>query len=214
MNLNHTYSATYATTHLSVDNLDASIALQQLKEGNDRYVFDHVEHPHEGAQRRIDVSFAQHPFAVVLGCGDSRVIPEMIFDQGVGDLFVLRIAGNITDDAVIASIEYAVQHLGTRLVVVLGHEKCGAVTAAIAHQVSDGKLNSLLSYIEPAIDRALSKSGNHLANVIKTHVWHMVDAIARSEPILSHEHKAGNLKILPAYYNLATGIVDFLDDQD
>jgi carbonic anhydrase len=95
-------------TYCAVENVSALIALQKLKEGNERYVFEHVEHPHEGAQRRVDLSHAQHPFAVVLGCGDSRVVPELIFDQGVSDLFVLRIAGN---DAVIASIEYAVELL-------------------------------------------------------------------------------------------------------
>ncbi|AFY74415.1 carbonic anhydrase [Synechococcus sp. PCC 7502] len=209
MNLNNT--CTLPATYFTVDNMDAEMALQQLKEGNDRYIFDHVEHPHEGAQRRVDVSIAQHPFAVVLGCGDSRVIPEMIFDQGVGDLFVLRIAGNIADDAVIASIEFAIQHLGVRLVVVLGHEKCGAVTAAIAHEVGSSKINSLLSYIEPAIGVAQSQSGNLLTNAIKVHVKRMVNLIAKSEPVLAHEYRTGNLKVLPAYYNLATGIVDFLD---
>ena len=99
----------------------------------------------------MDLSVAQHPFAIVLGCADSRVVPELIFDQGVGDLFVLGVAGNVADDAVIASIEYAVEHLGTRLVVVLGHERCGAVMAAIDHAFSEGKLNSLISYIEPAV---------------------------------------------------------------
>jgi len=111
MSLNHTYCP--------VDNLPAAIALQQLKDGNDRYTFDQVGHPHEGVQRRVNLSIAQHPFAVVLGCGDSRVVPELIFDQGVGDLFVLRIAGTVADDAVIASIEYAIEHLGTRLAIAL-----------------------------------------------------------------------------------------------
>ncbi len=208
--MNNITTVSRYATYFTVDNMEAEVALLQLKEGNDRYIFDHVEHPHEGAQRRVDVSVAQHPFAVVLGCGDSRVIPEMIFDQGVGDLFVLRIAGNIADDAVIASIEFAVQYLGVRLVVVLGHEKCGAVNAAIAHEVADGKIYSLLSYIEPAIALAFSKTGNLLTNVIKTHVQRMVDVISTSEPILSHEYEGGNLKIVPAYYNLATGIVDFL----
>ena len=98
-------------TYYTVDNLTAEAALQKLKEGNDRYVLDHVEHPHEGSQRRVDLSIAQHPFAIILGCADSRVVPELIFDQGVGDLFVLRVAGNIADDAVIASIGFSVEHL-------------------------------------------------------------------------------------------------------
>jgi len=204
MSLNHIYCP--------VENLSAAIALQQLKDGNDRYTFDHVEHPHEGAQRRVDLSIVQHPFAVILGCGDSRVVPELIFNQGVGDLFVLRIAGTIADDAVIASIEYAIEHLGIRLVVVLGHEKCGAVTAALNHETSAGKINSLLGYIEPSIQAALTNTGDLLTNVIKTHVKRTVTIIQQTEPIVSSEYKRDNLWILPAYYNLTTGRVDFLTD--
>jgi carbonic anhydrase len=197
-------------TYCAIDNISALEALQQLKEGNARYVFDHVEHPHEGAQRRVDLSRAQHPFALVLGCGDSRVVPELIFDQGVGDLFVLRIAGNVADDAVIASIEYAVEHLGTRLVVVLGHEKCGAVTAAIAHQPDEGKINNLLGYIEPSVNAVLSAPGDLLTNAIQRHTQRTAQLIQKAEPILSHECHTGNLLVLPAYYHLATGRVEFI----
>jgi carbonic anhydrase len=197
-------------TYCAVENVSALTALQKLKEGNERYVFEHVEHPHEGAQRRVDLSRAQHPFAVVLGCGDSRVVPELIFDQGVGDLFVLRIAGNVADDAVIASIEYAVEHLGTRLVVVLGHEKCGAVIAAIAHKPEEGKINNLLGYIEPSVNAVLNFPGNLLTNAIRNHTQRTAKLVQRAEPILSHECNAGNLQILPAYYHLATGKVEFI----
>jgi carbonic anhydrase len=203
-----TANQTYYTHH----NLSAETALQKLIEGNDRYVFDHVEHPHEGAQRRVDLSVAQHPFAIVLGCADSRVVPELIFDQGVGDLFVLRVAGNVADDAVIASIEYAVEHLGTRLVVVLGHERCGAVMAAIDHAFSEGKLNSLISYIEPAVKAGQLVNGDCVvSDTIKAHVNLMVNAIASTRPILSHEVNNRTLKVVPAYYRLTTGKVDFLD---
>lgn len=198
-------------TYYSVNNLSAEAAFQKLKEGNDRYVLDHVEHPHEGAQRRVDLSIAQHPFAIVLGCADSRVVPELIFDQGVGDLFVLRVAGNVADDAVIASIEYAVEHLGTRLVVVLGHERCGAVMAAIEHAFSEGKLNSLISYIEPAVKAVQKAKGEVVSNTVKAHVNLMVQAIQSTEPILSQEAERGTLKIIPAYYQLTTGKVEFWD---
>jgi carbonic anhydrase len=197
-------------TYCAVENVSAVLALQKLKEGNERYVFEHVEHPHEGAQRRVDLSRAQHPFAIVLGCGDSRVVPELIFDQGVGDLFVLRIAGNVADDAVIASIEYAVEHLGTRLVVVLGHEKCGAVTAAVAHEPGEGKINNLLSYIEPSVNAVLNLPGNLLTNAIRNHTQRTAKLIQKAEPILSHECNTKNLQILPAYYHLATGKVEFI----
>ncbi|GBO53135.1 carbonic anhydrase [Pseudanabaena sp. lw0831] len=198
-------------TYYTVENLDAEAALRELKEGNDRYALDHVEHPHEGAQRRVDLSIAQHPFAIVLGCADSRVVPELIFDQGVGDLFVLRVAGNVADDAVIASIEFAVEHLGTRLVVVLGHERCGAVMAAIGHAFSEGKLNSLIKYIEPAVQAGQEANGDCVvSDTVKAHVNLMVKEIESTVPILSHEVKNGNLKVVPAYYRLATGKVEFL----
>ena len=199
-------------TYFTVENLDAEAALRELKEGNDRYALDHVEHPHEGSQRRVDLSIAQHPFAIVLGCADSRVVPELIFDQGVGDLFVLRVAGNVADDAVIASIEFAVEHLGTRLVVVLGHERCGAVMAAIGHAFSEGKLNSLIKYIEPAVKAGQEANGDCVvSDTVKAHVNLMVKEIESTVPILSHEVKNGNLKIVPAYYRLATGKVEFLE---
>ncbi|WP_103669695.1 carbonic anhydrase [Pseudanabaena sp. BC1403] len=198
-------------TYYTVENLDAEAALRELKEGNDRYALDHVEHPHEGSQRRVDLSIAQHPFAIVLGCADSRVVPELIFDQGVGDLFVLRVAGNVADDAVIASIEFAVEHLGTRLVVVLGHERCGAVMAAIGHAFSEGKLNSLIKYIEPAVQAGQEANGDCVvSDTVKAHVNLMVKEIESTVPILSHEVKNGNLKVVPAYYRLATGKVEFL----
>jgi carbonic anhydrase len=199
-------------TYYTVENLDAEAALRELKAGNDRYALDHVEHPHEGSQRRVDLSIAQHPFAIVLGCADSRVVPELIFDQGVGDLFVLRVAGNVADDAVIASIEFAVEHLGTRLVVVLGHERCGAVMAAIGHAFSEGKLNSLIKYIEPAVKAGQEANGDCVvSDTVKAHVNLMVKEIESMVPILSHEVKNGTLRVVPAYYRLATGKVEFLE---
>jgi carbonic anhydrase len=198
--------------YCTVTNMTAQVALQELKVGNERYTLEHLEHPHEGAKRRIEVSTAQHPFAIILGCADSRVIPELIFDQGVGDLFVVRLAGNIADDAVIASIEYAIEHLGSRLVVVLGHENCGAVKAVIDHETSDGKINSLVDYIEPALELAQRQTGQLLTNTIKSHTRRMTEVLRTDEPILAHETKVGNVMILPAYYHLDTGKVDFLDE--
>jgi carbonic anhydrase len=198
-------------THATTDNLSAVDALQLLKDGNNRYMEDRVEHPHEGKQHRVEISIAQHPFAIILGCADSRVIPELIFDRGMGDLFVIRLAGNIADDAVIASIEYAIEHLGTQLIVVLGHENCGAVKAAVNHETSAGKINSLMYYIEPALNCVFSSAENLLERVIRTHVRHMVDLISSAEPILSIECQKGNLTVLPAYYSLSTGKVDFED---
>ena len=105
-------------------------AISRLKEGNERYTRGNPQHPHESSEERTQLAKSQHPFAVVLGCADSRVPPEIVFDQGLGDLFVLRVAGNVIDDHSLGSIEYAVDHLAVRLIVVLGHQRCGAVKAA------------------------------------------------------------------------------------
>jgi carbonic anhydrase len=113
-------------------------ARTQLMQGNARYVAAKMKHPTQSAERRIEVAKGQHPVAVVLGCADSRVPPELLFDQGLGDLFTVRVAGNIADDAVIGSIEYALEHLGATLVMVLGHERCGAVQAAVDLSESGG----------------------------------------------------------------------------
>src|SRR3954451_10886779 len=118
--------------------LSADQALSRLLAGNERFVAHKERHPDESAGRRRELVSGQHPFAVILGCSDSRVAPELLFDEGLGDLFVIRVAGNIVDDDILASIEYAVEHLGTKLVVVLGHEKCGAVSAAVSGESTVG----------------------------------------------------------------------------
>jgi len=135
------------------DNVSAEVALAMLKEGNQRFLAGKSEHPHEDPDWRSKLESGQRPFATILGCSDSRVTPELIFDEGLGDLFVIRVAGNIVDDDVLASIEYAVAHLDTHLVVVLGHEKCGAVTAAMQHLSSDEprELTSLVEHIHDEI---------------------------------------------------------------
>ncbi|TWU45328.1 Carbonic anhydrase 2 [Novipirellula aureliae] len=137
----------------SGENVSAEVALAMLKEGNKRFLSGKSEHPHEDPDWRSKLKSGQKPFATILGCSDSRVTPELIFDEGLGDLFVIRVAGNIVDDDVLASIEYAVANLDTHLVVVLGHEKCGAVTAAMQHLSSGGprELTSLVQHIHDEI---------------------------------------------------------------
>jgi len=194
------------------DNLSPQASLQKLIEGNERYTADHLEHPHEDAQRRVELSRSQRPFAVVLGCADSRVIPELIFDQGIGDIFTIRIAGGVAGDGVIASIEYAIEHFGTQLVVVVGHESCGAVAAAIKHEAVKGKGGSLMRYIEPAVQSIITQPGDLLTNAIQAHAKRTVDILLHLEPILMNHYNSGCLEIVPAYYHLATGKVDFLSE--
>src|ERR1051325_7046902 len=116
--------------HADQPSIAPAEAIAKLKEGNARYVSESLQHPDESKDRRTELAKSQHPFAVIVGCSDSRVPSEIVFDQGLGDLFVIRLAGHVISDEALGSIEYAIEHLNTRLVVVLGHQRCGAVQAA------------------------------------------------------------------------------------
>jgi carbonic anhydrase len=124
--------------------LSSDSALQKLMTGNKRYYEGNLTHPNQTKVRILEVAKGQHPFAIILGCSDSRVPPEVIFDQGIGDLFIIRVAGNIIDNNALGSIEYAVEHLGVKLVVVLGHEKCGAVDATVKGGEAPGHIKYLI----------------------------------------------------------------------
>jgi carbonic anhydrase len=186
-------------------------ALKILEDGNHRYVLSQFLHPHQLAERRAEVAKEQHPFAVILTCADSRVPPEVIFDEGLGDLFVIRVAGNIVDDAVLGSIEYAVAHLGTPLVVVMGHERCGAVDAAVHRGEIEGHIGTLVQAIQPAVVKVQNKPGDLLENSIKTNVAMVTAGLAHNKPVLEHLVDEGKLKIVGAYYDLDDGSVEFLD---
>jgi len=192
-------------------------AIQRLMEGNKRFVEQKSKHPHEAVDWRSELESGQHPFAVILGCADSRVPPELLFDQGLGDLFVVRVAGNIVDTDVRGSIEYAVDHLGTQLVVVLGHSRCGAVTAALEHATDSPsepeEIVSLLYRIEPAI-RGLSETMDPEARMheaVKRNVQLAVKRLSET-PDLMRAVKAGKLKIVGGLYDLHTCKVEFLPD--
>lgn len=134
-------------------------ALKRLVQGNARFVSDHLTHasPEQIAVARGAVSKSQAPFAVIVGCSDSRVGPEIVFDQGLGDLFVVRTAGEVVDSAALGSIEYAVEHLGSPLILVLGHQRCGAVAAAVAGAKAPGHIAAVLNAIEPAAKKTFAK---------------------------------------------------------
>lgn len=191
-------------------------AFQRLIEGNKRYVTAAMTHPNQAPERRVSVAGGQTPFAVVLGCADSRVPPEILFDQGIGDLFVIRVAGNTARETnVLGSIEYAVEHLGTPLVVVLGHEKCGAVTAAVnavttnAHE--PGNIGHLVASIVPAVEAVRDEPGDLLENAIRANIALTVGQLRSSEPFLARFSQEGRGKIVGAYYRLESGEVVFLD---
>lgn len=192
----------------AVSSLTPDQALAQLMAGNERYVAGQAKHPHQDAARRAEVSGGQNPFAIILGCSDSRVPPEVLFDQGIGDLFIIRVAGNIVDEVVLGSIEYAAEHLHTPLAVVLGHSKCGAVSATVAGGELEGHLPSLAKTIQPAVDRAKTQSGDLITNSIRENALMMADQLRSSEPILAELVHAGKLKVIALHYDLDSGKVE------
>jgi carbonic anhydrase len=185
--------------------MTANEALKRLTEGNEKYVQD-TENVNTSNEIRESLTGGQSPYAIILSCADSRVIPESIFDANAGEIFVVRVAGNIANTSSIASIEYAVAHLGTKLIVVLGHESCGAVTAAIAGGDNGYSLNHLCAHITPAVESSESKEVN---DVVKVNAKLNGEALAERSGIISKALGEG-LEIVPAYYNLSNGKVDFL----
>ena len=182
--------------------------LQRLKDGNSRYVNDKLEHNLQDFNRRSDLTSGQSPFAIVLSCADSRVVPELAFDTGLGELFVVRVAGNIANSSSIASIEYAVAHLGSKVIVVMGHQSCGAVTAAVNGGDNGYNLNHLLSHITPAV--SASGEGAAIDDVVRKNAEMTKEELISRSGIISEAVASGKVKVVPAYYNLDGGKVDFL----
>jgi carbonic anhydrase len=192
--------------------LSPDAALNKLLQGNQRYMRHKEQHPDESVARRKELVSSQHPFAVILSCADSRVPPELVFDEGLGDLFVIRVAGNIVDDAVLGSIEYAVEHLGTKLVLVLGHETCGAVTAAIQGGKAPGHLSALVAAIQPSVEATANLPGDRVHLCVLENSKRVARQIRQSEPILKEAVDRNELKVVAADYALDTGKVTVLED--
>ena len=182
-------------------------SLNRLKEGNVRFVADHLDGKLKDSSRRKSLLDGQQPYAIILGCSDSRIVPEIMFDTGLGELFVVRVAGNVANTSSIASIEYAVVHLGTKLIVVLGHQSCGAVTAAVAGGDNGYNLNHLLSHIIPAI--TASKKGASINEVAIKNAELTVGELKNRSDIIKNAIDKGDVKVIAAYYNLDSGKVDF-----
>jgi carbonic anhydrase len=190
----------------------AAAVLRELQDGNDHHVAKRYQHPHQSASRQRELIADQHPHAAVLSCADSRVAPEIIFDQGLGDLFDVRVAGNVAGDAELASIEYAVEHLHTPVLVVLGHQKCGAVTAAAEPGEPEGHLPSLIAMIRPAVEQARREPGNVIDNAVRINVENVVALIKASKPVLAGCVARGELQVVGAVYALDTGRVRWLSN--
>ena len=192
------------------NNLSTEQALKKLQEGNKRFIEFKQKHPDENRKRRKEMLKGQHPFVVILSCSDSRVPPELIFDQGLGDIFEIRNAGNGLDDHVIGSIEYAVMHCGVKLIVIMGHQDCGAIAATLSGISETKYIKSLEDSIMPAIDDC-KKQGLEINsdNVVKAHVKQDIEELLSQDTELVKYMKEHDVEIIPAYYHLDTGVVDF-----
>lgn len=183
-------------------------ALQKLQEGNKRFVADKLDGQLQDSARREALTGGQEPYAIILSCADSRVVPELAFDTGLGELFVVRVAGNVANTSSMASIEYAVAHCGTKLIVVLGHQSCGAVTAAVKGGDNGYNLNHLLAHVAPALDA--SEAGADVNDVVKKNAELTAEELKNRSSIIGKAVASGDVQIVPAYYNLDSGKVDFL----
>jgi len=206
--------AAAAAAHASHPGMAPEEAMARLMEGNARYAAARALHPHADGARRLLVATAQHPFATVLACADSRVAPEIIFDQGLGDLFVARVAGNVVDDAILASLEYSVIHLGSTLIMALGHERCGAVKAtadALAGKGSpadaETKIGALANLIAPAVRAVPEWSQDKVDAAISLNATRAAAEIFANSKPLRERVLAGKLRIVAARYDLDDGIV-------
>ena len=199
----------------SVGGLSPDDALKMLQDGNARYLEGKATHPHQDAARRaMTAGQGQHPFAAVLSCSDSRVPPEVIFDQGIGDLFVIRVAGNVAATDEIGTMEY-VDYLGIPLLVVLGHSQCGAVTAAVEGTKLPGSMGVLVALIKPAADQAKEDNPGAATEVlvaaaVKDNVFQAMEDILQKSPLIKAAVKAGKTKLVGAVYELDTGRVQWL----
>lgn len=185
-------------------------ALSKLIEGNGRFVSFKLQNPNRGPETRAEVAKGQNPFAIVVGCSDSRVPPEIIFDQGIGDIFVVRTAGNTVDNLALGSIEYAVEHLHVMLIVVLGHKRCGAIEATVKGIDAPGHVKEVVDAIRPVIATAKDKPGDLVDNAVRTNIESTVAKLNNSRPILANKVRAGKLKVVGAYYDLDDGKVTLL----
>ena len=184
---------------------DGEKGLQALVEGNQRFSTNHAQHPHQTHQQLVELRKEQHPFAAVLACSDSRITPELIFDQGLGDIFDVRVAGNIADEAVLGSLEYTVDHLHVQIILVMGHQNCGAIEAAMAHEHPHNDVNYIIHSLAPALHHAHGS----LEEASKTNVQQVLHRLDHT-PTLSKKIATGELKLVGGYYHLDTGQVELL----
>ncbi|MDR1718229.1 MAG: carbonic anhydrase [Prevotella sp.] len=216
------FSLSAAISYAQDQNSDE--ALNALKEGNKRFCSGQLLHTHQDLSRIDELKTGQKPFAIVVSCSDSRVTPEIVFDQGLGDIFSIRTAGNVMADYEEGSIEYAAEHLGTKLIIVMGHTSCGAVKAFMdikhSHENRDAHHTEKLGHIESIIQKLDSEEeenevfkteGDVYNRAIIANVIHGVKQLRKSEPFLKEMHEDGGIQIVGAIYHIESGEVEFLD---
>lgn len=193
-------------THFS-----AGEALKLLKEGNERFVKGESIHPNHKIDYRESLNEGQRPYAVVIGCSDSRVPPEVIFDCGIGDIFVVRVAGTTVGNVCTGSLEFAIEHLNVELVLVLGHQDCGLITKAAGGEDFHHHLGSLVETAQVAVENTKDMPGDPVENATKENVRLLIDRLDSMSPTIDKFYKNGKVKMIGGYYNLKSGKVDFME---
>ncbi|HSK12690.1 MAG TPA: carbonic anhydrase [Phnomibacter sp.] len=179
---------------------------ERLLDGNKRFASGHPRHPGESVEHRNKVAGGQHPFALVVACSDSRVSPELIFDQGLGDIFVVRTAGNMLSDMELGSIQYAVEHLGVRTIVVMGHEHCGAIQALMQDEKVEGPVKTIIDSLQQEVEMQDAIARRDVQAGVVANIQHQVASIMHSPPIaaLARQHP---MNVKGVIYNLENGMV-------
>ncbi len=194
---------------IAQNNVTPDQAIKQLMAGNERFIKQKRKSPNQTISRLKEVAKGQNPYAAILGCADSRVPLEIVFDQGLGDLFVVRVAGNIATPEEIGSLEFGTLVLGAKVLMVIAHSECGAVKATIKGGSVPGQIGSLLEAIKPAVDKTEGKPGDRLVNATKQNVLDQIEKL-KASPVISQLITDGKLKIIGGYYDLQTGKVSMV----
>ncbi|MBN3877397.1 MULTISPECIES: carbonic anhydrase [unclassified Nostoc] len=185
-------------------------AIRRLLDGNQRFINQKRQYPDQSLEHLRLVAKAQYPFAAILGCADSRVPAEIVFDQGLGDLFVVRVAGNVVSDTVIGSLEYSTAVLGSQLIMVLGHRRCGAVAEAIKNEPLPGRIGLIIEGIKPSVERVKFRTGDNMQDAVIANIQYQTEKLQESSTILAKLLGEGKLKIVGACYDIDTGKVNII----
>ncbi|MBN3883760.1 MAG: carbonic anhydrase [Nostoc sp.] len=185
-------------------------AIRRLLDGNQRFIHQKRQYPDQSLEHLRLVAKAQYPFAAILGCADSRVPAEIVFDQGLGDLFVVRVAGNVVSDTVIGSLEYSTTVLGSQLIVVLGHRRCGAVAEAMKNEPLPGRIGLIIEGIKPSIERVKFRTDDNMQDAVVANIQYQTEKLQENSTILAKLLREGKLKIVGACYDIDTGNVNII----